>query len=339
MEASLAKLAPLLDEAQTPPARDAILAALNGVLGDYLEESGNPLAIPMHLRRNGRIFEQGVQTLSADFSRTPGRLVLLVHGLCVNDEKWNREGHDHGAALERDLGLVPVYLRYNSGRHVSTNGRDLSRLLETFLASGSAPPPELTIVAHSMGGLVTRSALHAAAAAGHTWPRSLRSVVFLGTPHHGSPLERAGNLVQAALGVSPYSFPFARLGKIRSAGITDLRHGNLLDDDWEGDDRFAHRGDTRRPLPLSPGIAWSAIAASTSDGPGRAGERLAGDGLVPVESALGHHRDPERTLHFPPSRMWIARGMNHFDLLGRLEVYARIREWLESGGPNGSPER
>lgn len=339
VDAALAKLAPLVDDAPTAPGRDGVLAALNGVLGDYLEESGNPLAIPMHLRRNGRTLEKGAQTPSADFPRSPEKLVLLVHGLCVNDENWTREGHDHGAALERDLGLVPVYLRYNTGRHVSTNGRELSRLLETFLAGGPVPPPELTIVAHSMGGLVTRSALHAAAAAGHTWPRSLRSVVFLGTPHHGSPLERGGNLVQAALGVSPYSLPFARLGKIRSAGITDLRHGNLLDHDWEGDDRFAHRGDTRRPLPLSRGIAWSAIAASISEGPGRAGEQLAGDGLVPVESALGHHRDPERTLLFPPSRMWIGRGMNHFDLLGRPEVYARIKEWLESGGPSGSPGR
>ena len=331
VDAALARLAPLLGELKPSPRRDAILAALNGVLGDYLEESGNPLAIPMHLRRNGQALEPGVQALSSAFPQTPGRPVLLVHGLCVNDDRWSREGHDHGVALERDLSLMPVYLRYNSGRHVSTNGRELSRLLETFLSSGPVPVPELTIVAHSMGGLLTRSALHYAAEAGHSWPRSLRSVVFLGTPHHGSPVERGGNLVQAALGASPYSLPFARLGRIRSAGITDLRHGNLLDDDWEGDDRFAPRGDTRRPVPLPPGIAFSAVAASTTKAPGRPGERLAGDGLVPVESALGHHVDPERSLLFPPSRTCIARGMHHFDLLSRPEVYSRIRAWLESG--------
>lgn len=339
VDASLASLAPVLGELKPSPRRDAILAALNGVLGDYLEESGNPLAIPMHLRRSGQALEPGLQALPASFSPNTGKLVLLVHGLCVNDDLWRREGHDHGVALERDLGLAPVYLRYNSGRHVSTNGRELSRLLETFLSSGPVPAPELTIVAHSMGGLLTRSALHYAAEAGHSWLRSLRSVVFLGTPHHGSPLERGGNLVQAALGVSPYSLPFARLGKIRSAGITDLRHGNLLDDDWEGDDRFAHRGDTRHPLPLPPGVAFFAVAATTTKESAKPGSRLAGDGLVPVESALGHHRDPERTLLFPPSQMWIARGMNHFDLLGRPEVYSRIRAWLESGGPSGRPER
>lgn len=339
VDASLASLAPLLGELKPSPRRDAILAALNGVLGDYLEESGNPLAIPMHLRRGGQALEPGVQAFPSSFSPTPGKLVLLVHGLCVNDDKWTREAHDHGAALERDLGLAPVYLRYNTGRHVSTNGRELSRLLEAFVAGGAVPAPELTIVAHSMGGLLTRSALHYATEAGYSWPRRLRSVVFLGTPHHGSPLERGGNLVQAALGVSPYSLPFARLGKLRSAGITDLRHGNLLDDDWEGDDRFAHRGDTRRPLPLPPGIAFFSIAATTTKESARPAVRLAGDGLVPVESALGHHVDPERTLLFAPSRTWIARGMHHFDLLGRPEVYSRIREWLEPSGPKGSPER
>jgi hypothetical protein len=339
IDASLASLAPLLGELKPSPRRDAILAALNGVLGDYLEESGNPLAIPMHLRRSGQALEPGVQAFPSASSPTPGKLVLLVHGLCVNDDRWSREGHDHGVALERDLGFMSVYLRYNTGRHVSTNGRELSQLLERFLSSGPVPAPELTIVAHSMGGLLTRSALHYAAGAGHAWPRRLRCVVFLGTPHHGSPLERGGNLVQAALGVSPYSLPFARLGKIRSAGITDLRHGNLLDDDWEGDDRFAHRGDTRRPLPLPPGIAFFAIAASTTKESAKPGSRLAGDGLVPVESALGHHVDPERTLLFAPSRTCIARGMHHFDLLGRAEVYARIREWLEASGPNGSSQR
>ena len=54
VDASLARLAPVLGELKPSPRRDAILAALNGVLGDYLEESGNPLAIPMHLRRNGQ---------------------------------------------------------------------------------------------------------------------------------------------------------------------------------------------------------------------------------------------------------------------------------------------
>ncbi|UUZ51461.1 GPI inositol-deacylase [Massilia sp. B-10] len=91
---------------------------------------------------------------------------------------------------------------------------------------------ELLIVAHSMGGLVARSACHAAQEEGHSWPGLLRKMAFLGTPHHGAPLERGGNWVHLVTDLSAYSAPFSRLAKIRSAGITDLRHGSVLDEDW-----------------------------------------------------------------------------------------------------------
>jgi hypothetical protein len=45
----------------------------------------------------------------------------------------------------------------------------------------------------------------------------------------------------------------ARLGEVRSAGITDLRFGSLLDGDWKGQDRFAFRADARSPVPLPAG--------------------------------------------------------------------------------------
>ncbi|MFI5182082.1 MAG: esterase/lipase family protein [Thermoanaerobaculia bacterium] len=328
VDAALAVLAPLLGEATPSPRRDALIAALNGVLGDHLEESGNPLAIPMRLRRNGQVLAPDARTLADAIPEPSRRLVLLVHGLCRNDAGWHRKGHHHGTALERDLGVTSVTLSYNTGRHVSANGRELAQLLEAFRASWPVPLKDVAIVAHSMGGLVARSALHHASEAGHAWPKSLRLVVFLGTPFHGTPLEQGGSLVDAALGVSPYSFPFRRLGRIRSAGITDLRHGNLLDEDWAGHDRFERIGDVRRPLPLPAGVACYAVAATTAKKSGRLGDRLVGDGLVPVASALGRHADPARTLPFPPSRTWIARGMSHLDLLGRPEVYARLREWL-----------
>ena len=117
-----------------------------------------------------------------------------------------------------------------------------------------------------MGGLVARSACHYGAAAGHAWLRHLRTLVFLGTPHHGAPMERGGNWIDLLLGISPYSAPLARLGKIRSAGITDLRYGNLTHEDWQGRDRFA-RGDRRRFVPLPEGVRCYAIAATTAKHP------------------------------------------------------------------------
>jgi len=169
--------------------------------------------------------------------------------------------------------------------------------------------------------LVARSACHYGALAGHEWTRLLRKLVFLGTPHHGAPLERVGNFVNTILDLNPYTAPFTRLGKVRSAGITDLRYGNVLEEDWEGRDRFAHSTDQRRPVPLPEGVECYAIAAT--DG------RL-GDGFVPVNSALGRHQEPQRCLRFAESHQWIGHNMNHFDLLGKPAVYEKIREWVAS---------
>ncbi|MHB8798398.1 MAG: PGAP1-like alpha/beta domain-containing protein [Thermoanaerobaculia bacterium] len=336
VDAALARLAPLLGDLPPSPRREALVAVLNGVLGDHLEASGNPLAIPMRLRRNGKDLEDGPDPGTAIPPDGPRDVVLMVHGLCMNDAGWCRDGHDHGTTLERDLGLAAVHVVYNSGRHVSTNGRELAMLLESRFGAGSVPPGGMTIVAHSMGGLLARSALHFAAGAAHAWPRLLGAIVFLGTPHHGAPMERLGNLVQAALGASPWSLPFGRLGKIRSAGITDLRHGDLLEEDRAGDDRFARHSDSRHPVPLPGGVPCFAVAGTKSKGTGGAEDRLPGDGLVPVASALGRHRDPEKTLAFPPERTRIALGTNHLGLLGSREVYERIRGWVEAERREGT---
>src|SRR5690606_12638053 len=122
-------------------------------------------------------------------------VVVLIHGLCMNDLQWQRNGHDHGAQLERALGCTPVYLRYNSGRHVSENGNELAALLERLVATWPVPLTRLTLIGHSMGGLLARSAEHLAREQGMSWSKVLRELVFLGTPHHGAPLERAGHAV------------------------------------------------------------------------------------------------------------------------------------------------
>ena len=328
LDAILSLLTPTLAGRASSIEREAVLAALNGVLGDYLVASGNPLAIPMSLRRDGRSLALETRALAAAIPQHGGKLLVLAHGLCMNDLQWNRAGHDHGAALALALGYTPIYLHYNSGLHTSINGRAFADLLETMVEQWPHPVEELAIVAHSMGGLVTRSACHYGAVAEHHWRRKLRGVVFLGTPHHGAPLERGGNWVDVILGAVPYSAPFSRLGKIRSAGITDLRYGNVIDEHWEGRDRFARVGGARQFMPLPKGVRCYAMAATTGKKSGDLRDRLLGDGLVPVDSALGRPEDARFTLAFPKSRQWIGYGMNHLDLLGRTEVSDRIIRWL-----------
>ena len=322
-EGILAQIAPTLD-VKSSQEREAVLAALNGIVGDYLTATGNSLAISMRLRRKGQPLILEKKALSATVPPPRDKLLVLVHGLCMNDLQWKQKGSDFGAALARDLGYTPIYLHYNSGLHTSTNGRTFATLLETVLQQWPEPLKDFVMLAHSMGGLVSRSAHHYGMAAGLAWPQDLRKLVFLGTPHHGTLLERGGNWVNLCLGLSPYTVPFARLGKLRSAGITDLRYGNVLDEDWQGLDRFTHTGDLRHPVPLPEGVRCYAIAANV----GKKGHDLFGDGLVSVDSALGRHEDPEMALSFAPSRQCVGYGMNHWEMLSRPAVYAHIRRWI-----------
>jgi hypothetical protein len=343
VDALLAPFVHLLGDTRSRPELEAVLAALNGVIGDHLAATGNPLAIPMRLRRDGVPLELDRRHIATALPDAGGRILILIHGSCMNDLRWSRKGHEHGAALARDLGFTPLHLHYNSGLHISTNGRDFGALLERLLEEWPVPVEELVILAHSMGGLVARSAFHQAGRAGQRWPGQLSKLVFLGTPHHGAPAERLGNWVNVVLSAAPFTGALARLPKIRSAAITDLRHGSLLDEDWQGRDRFRHAPDRRRPVPLPRGVKCFAIAASAAKGP-HAPSR--GDGLVPVDSALGRHADPALALIFPESRQWVAYETDHFGLLDRPEVYERIRNWLalptpraEAPGTRATPRR
>lgn len=327
LDMALGQLAPLLGSADSSPRREAVLAALNGVLGDYLLESNNPLAIQMSLRQHGRPLRLEAQALAAGMGNPAGKLLVLAHGLCMNDLQWSRGDHDHGAMLAQELGYTALYLHYNSGCHISTNGQKFANLLEQLVQTWPVPVTELVIVGHSMGGLVSRSACHYAGQAGQIWLACLKKMVFIGTPHHGAPLERVGSWVDILLGISPYTAPFSRLGKIRSAGIKDLRHGNLLDADWAEQDR-GHTHDARTPVPLPDGVTCFAMAATKQRVPGPAHRRTQSDGLVPVGSALGLHEDAALQLPIAPDHQSVHYGLDHFALLSSREVFARLKTWL-----------
>ncbi|MGB0133359.1 hypothetical protein [Dokdonella sp.] len=310
--------------------REILVSALNGVIGDYLAQTGSPLQIKMSLRREGIPLVIDRESLQQAIPEASGKILVLAHGLCMGDLQWNRQGHDHGQSLSQDAGYTPVYLHYNSGLHVSTNGQEFSALLEQLLRAWPVPVEQVSIIGYSMGGLIARSACEHARRSKFTWLKSLRELVFIGTPHYGSPLERNGNRLDAVLGASPYTAALSRLGKVRSAGITDLRHANLDDADWQDRDRFKSHARNHEVLPLPRGVRCYAIAGSVSKKAGSLGERLAGDGLVPVHSALGMHRNLKKNLGLPESRRWIGYRTNHLGLLNSQDAYARIREWLQT---------
>lgn len=318
---------------------EAVVSALNGVLGDHLVERSSPLAISMKLKRDGKQLDPAL--LAESIQQSNGKLVIMVHGLCMNDLQWQQSNHDHGKALADDLGYSVIYLHYNTGLHISENGEAFSHLLEQIVTQTNSTrnisPLEISIVAHSMGGLVSRSAYHQAKEIGHQWPDYFKNLIFLGTPHHGAPLEKAGNWLEMLLGIHPYTAPLTRLLKIRSAGITDLRHGNIAESDWQARSRFNFSKDKRTPMALPTAVKCFTVATTTAANSNRVADHLIGDGLVSLDSALGKHENKAFTLQFPRTHQWIGREVNHMQLLSSPEVYAVICGWLGNGAIRGIP--
>jgi pimeloyl-ACP methyl ester carboxylesterase len=333
LDLALGQLTGLLKQDASSNEREMVIAAINGVLGDHLAASHNPLAIEMQFRRNGEALTLTKKSLSRAIPAPSGNILLLVHGLCMGDLQWQRHGHDHGAALAIDAAFASpfttVYLNYNSGLHISDNGNGLALQLNALLKAWPVAVESVNVIAHSMGGLVMRSACDCAARDALPWLRILRKIIFLGTPHFGAPLERSGNWINVMLDASPYTAAFARLAKIRSAGITDLRHAEVRDTAAEQQDRFAPtKKRSRKELPLPAAVQCYAIAAALGKKSTSLAGQILGDGLVPVDSALGRHTDPKRDLAMPKSRQWIGYEMNHMDLLDDQRVYRRIRKWM-----------
>ncbi len=323
----LRPLIPLLGEQTDHAVRGALVSALNGVLGDHLAESKNPLAISMQLRRDGVPLSLEKESLQQQFPAATGRVLIVAHGLCMNDKQWLRNGVDHGAMLAQQRDYTSLYLHYNSGRHIAQNGAQLAHLLQTLHDNWPVPITELAILGHSMGGLVARSACLVAQQNSHTWLQQLRKLVFLGTPHQGAPLERGGNWLTLLLDMNGYSAPFARLAKIRSAGITDLRYARL--DDLPPQDRFSHTSAVTPIVPLPDGVACFAIAATMGEQAGDLADTLlAGDGLVPLASALGQHEDAARCLRFSEAQQKIVYRCNHMQLLDAPEVTQQLLAWM-----------
>jgi pimeloyl-ACP methyl ester carboxylesterase len=315
------------------------LAILNGAHGDLLAREAPALALEMTVRVAGRAVPPETPALQQAFPGASGRLAVFLHGLTETEDSWGYGAERHhgdravtyGSQLQRDLGLAPVYLRYNTGLHISENGRSLDALLTALVDAWPVPVQDVVLVGHSMGGLVARSALHQAGggtAEAHGWTHLVRDTVTLGSPHLGAPLERGVHRLTALLARLPETRPLSRLLTLRSDGIKDLRRGTLVEADWTGRDLDALTPGEHTHVPLHDGARHFVVLATLSRNPeGRVADLL-GDLLVPPRSASGDTGDGDR-LAFPPDHVHRVGGMHHFDLLNHPLIYARIRDWLE----------
>jgi pimeloyl-ACP methyl ester carboxylesterase len=306
----------LVDPTRVPAGREqAFRSALNAAAGDALAQAGSPLAVQMGLHAAG-------QPLTLDPESLAGlneRVCVFIHGLACDEQSWSlfseawrgspwdRDGVNYGSLLADELGISPLYLRYNTGLAIDDNARQLAVHLSRLAEHAPPHVREILLVGHSMGGLVARQACEHPTADDAAWRQRVRTVVCLGSPHQGAPLEKLGHFVASALNLSNVTQPLGTIANARSRGIKDLRHGL--------------RGKKRR----ADGMALRLVAGSLADeadammGP-MVGSML-GDGLVTTTSAS------DASLVGDVQRVELA-GLGHMALLNHPRVYALIRGWL-----------
>lgn len=356
--------------------RHFLLPVLNGAFGDQLVARHDPRAIRLSFRRH----DADVPAIDLDLTDGPRPTVVFVHGLMGDEHIWQTGPGGllrYGLRLAQDLPAVRcLYVRYNTGQHISENGRALSQLLTQLVQAWPEAITDLILVGHSMGGLVIRSAGYYASAEGRMmtedpsaeanqdaaasapggagaatgpaaelapptaagttaeaadadqaapvgapWLAYLRQVFLLGVPNEGSFLEQ--NSFLTALALRRFDWRLTRLLADtidrRSAGIRDLRHARLVDEDWQN----PHADDLLPPrtkVPPLPGVRYHVLAASWLKNAESALAQYFGDGLVGGGSATGSVFRRAEQVH-----VRVFPRQHHGTLLADADVYEYLR--------------
>ncbi len=338
------------------------LAVLNGAIGDYLVRTKNGLRTELGLVHAGAPVPLERAALVAAFPEAKSRVVVFVPGLMCTESVWNYPDKtgSYPAHMERDLDVTSLTLRYNTGRSIADNGHDLDAWLTRLVAEYPVPLEEIVLLGFSMGGLVIRSACHVAKLAedareplvsgasalstpterkdgthSHGWLSLVHRCFYVGTPHRGAPLERAGRVLAKVLAVidDPYTKLIADLANLRSAGVKDLGDADLRHEDTTRRTSGLRLSDPGHPVPLLVEIAHYLVAGTLWEKPLLA--ELFGDALVPVTSGT-FSREGDRLL--PPSHIRLFPGLSHMALAHHPSVYEALRTFFESHGhaPDGT---
>ena len=288
-----------------------VSSAVNGLIGDRLARERPRLAIPMAIRAGGHDVPLDADGLAGAFPGATGRVVVLLHGLCENDESWHRGratlGTTYGEMLAGE-GWTPVFLRANSGLPLRENGVALSSLLQRLTEEWPVDVTRIALVGHSMGGLIMRAAGAVAAEVQRPWTALVSDVVTLGTPHLGAPLARGVGHGSRGLSRLPETSAFGRILDWRSVGVHDLVEG-LTED-----------------VPALPHARYHLVAATVTTSERHPVGHAMGDLLVRVPSAYG--RDRYGAELFPGADVLHVGRAGHFDLLNHPDVHRALRQWL-----------
>jgi len=318
---------------------------LNGLVGDYLEQTNNPLAIPMCLCHDLKPLnvdaELGRQLHGVKVSN---KVVVLVHGLTNLETVWDyptqakpeartakaeesstsaasardlsrhENPTNYGIELQRALGFTPLFLRYNTGLSIAENGRQFSEILARLFAQYPMKIDELVLLGFSMGGLLLRYAQMDATATEKGWLSVLSTCVYIGTPHEGSPVEKLGYMVGEVVRNIPVEHVnhWAEWIDIRSRGIKDLKFGMKHASGNDQNDECAS---------YYKAAKHCFISGSVGRARGGLAGQLFGDSLVRERSASPRSKPVEsESVHF--------ENLSHIPLAHSDNVYRQIEKWV-----------
>jgi hypothetical protein len=308
--ATRAALPPGAEPLQAGPSGRRAVALLNGAAGDLLHERRSPLEVRMTVRVDGRSVPPEPRSLARAYPDATHKLAVFVPGLGQTEGAWRRSSEIplYGQRLRSELGITPLYVRYNTGRAVAENGADLARLLSALIDAWPVAVQELSLVGHALGALVCRSA--AEAAAEESWVERLRHVITLGAPHRGTTIERLLRTAGGALNRLPETRPAGRTLELRSAGMKDSGRGSQT--------------------PFLPHVRYLFVSGSISADPDGGLGRLLGDLVVSRDSAWAHPggRAP---VQFPVDSYRHIGGVSHFGLTSHPIVAEQLVQWLSGG--------
>lgn len=299
---------PALDET---PAGRFVTSAVAGWIGDRLARERPRLAVPLAVRRHGRDVVLQSDVLSAAFPAATSRVAVLLHGLSENESAFERHRDVVGTTYAdtlAELGWTAVLLRANTGLGLRENGEALSALLGDLVAAWPTEVDELTLVGHSMGGLVLRAACAVGAGEEAAWSDRVTHVVTLGTPHLGAPLAGGVGVGARALARWPETAAFGRVLDQRSVGVLDLVRGLGAE------------------VPALPHARYHLVSATLTRSPRHPVGRLLGDLFVRQESAYAV--SASQPALFPEADLLHLPGAGHFDLLNHRDVHEALRTWL-----------
>jgi triacylglycerol lipase len=310
------------------------VSILNGMFGDYLHQHQNGLAIDMAFMHLGKQLTLNREGLYSAYPLLSGKLCIFIHGLCCNEGSWifpaeaeieseNAPGISYGSLLQAELGYIPLYLRYNTGRALADNGELFARLLGELIAVYPIAVEQIVLIGHSMGGLIIRSACEVASRRGAesdaAWLASVRKAFYLGTPHEGADLEKLTHAAAAILDAVPNSITrvIGDALNLRSQGIKNLRDAQALRPEGGGEsDSTPWLGQVQHYL----------IAGTLHEDPQHVVSQLFGDGLVRVPGAVAQGMEGNASL--PEEHIKVFPGVHHMALAHDRTVYNQIRQWL-----------